>query len=162
MAHHELMTGFGPASTVSRDAQVPGAVTAAAVVTITAAGIIAAFVIVLAAGFAYLGSIIVPYSEHGTGPLIAGFVGVVLTLLALCGLAVGASVALLRRRRWGWRTLSVLAPLTAALGVAMIYYGVTLLAVAAAVAVMVLLWRPSTRAWFASADQAPVARATAD
>src|SRR5690242_35520 len=129
----------------------PGAVTAAAVTTITAATISAGLTVLTASLYAVVGHAILG-TFGTTGTVVAWFFGVVITLLVLCCVAVVASVGLLRRRRWAWWTLAALAPVTAALGVMTAFYLLPLGVAAAAVAVFVLLVLPSTRAWMAASS----------
>ena len=129
----------------------PGTVTAAAITTITAASITAAVTLLTAVGYALIGHAILEELDD-TGSLIAWFFGIVTALLALCAVAVLASVGLLRRRRWAWWTLLALAPVTAVLGLLTAFYLLPLGIAAAAVAVFVLLVLPSTRTWLAASS----------
>ena len=104
----------------------------------------------LSVGYVLVGRAILDDFED-TGSIVAWFLGIVGTLLALCTAAAVASLSLLRRRRWAWWALLVLCPVTAVLGVVAGYYLLPLGVAAAASAVFVLLLLPSTRVWLASA-----------
>lgn len=75
----------------------PGSVTAAAVTTIVASSLTALLVLFLGVGYAFVGQTFIDYFNEA-GSIIVWFFGIVLTSLALCAIAVWASVSLLRRR----------------------------------------------------------------
>lgn len=118
----------------------PGVVTAAAVTTIAAAGITGMLVILNA----FVGATVLSYFDD-TGVMMA-FLAVVV-VVAMCSLAVVASVGLLRRRRWSWWALLVLSPITFVLGFMASYYVLPLAGSTAALAVFVLLLLRPTRGW---------------
>ncbi|GAA1974262.1 hypothetical protein GCM10009798_39380 [Nocardioides panacihumi] len=146
------MTAPAPAAAPAHVASTrPGAVTAAAVTTIVAATISGGLTLVTAVFAAVIGRAVLQFFDD-TGSLVAWFLGVAVTVLALSSVAVVASVGLLRRRRWAWWALLALTPVTVVAGAVAGRFLLPLGVAAAATAVFVLLLLPSTRGWLAASS----------
>ncbi|MDH2416489.1 hypothetical protein [Nocardioides sp. CER19] len=120
--------------------------------TIAAAAVTGMALLFIAVGFVVVGRALLDDFDEADS-VVPWFFSIVGTLLALCTIAVVASLGLLRRRRWAWWTLLALCPITAGLGVVSGYYLLPLGVAAAASTVFVLLLLPATRAW--TSDSGP-------
>jgi len=135
----------------------PGAVTAAAVITFVLAGITAALGVVLAiVGGSMAPDMMDELGRHGydtsrftAHELALGFaiLGVVIAITA--GTAIVAAAFVLRRSSAARVVLTVMSGLCIALSVAALASGISLVTLAGAIAVIVLLHRRTSSDWFA-------------
>ncbi|MGZ6733122.1 MAG: hypothetical protein ACXVDH_00645 [Nocardioides sp.] len=142
-----------PSATLRR----PGAVTAAAVITFVLAGITAALGVVLAV----VGGSMAPdmmdeldrrgydTSQFTDHELAVGFAFLGALVASAAAVAIVAAVLVLRRSPAARVVLTVMSGLCIALSVAAVTSGISLITLAGAIAVIVLLHRGASKDWFA-------------
>jgi hypothetical protein len=129
---------------------VPGTVQAAVIVTWVCCALATLGTVVLTAGAAFLGSIVLPYFERSDRvDVILWVVGAAGSSLVACGAASACAWFVWRRRPWARVVLAVVSVLALASSVALLSPP-TAFILPGAIAVLVLLFLPRSNAWFRS------------